>query len=154
MRVGEVRDVEALEQLVDAPAPRVGDVRAHGEVWEERVLLEDEPDAPLLRTPVDPQRRVEPDLVAERNPARARTHESGDDAQRRRLARAGRPDERDRPLDLEAQLEVESAKREGEVRREGCHCRTSLIVMRSAALTSTSRALTASATVKFTSNSA
>ena len=47
-RLREVRDAEALEQLVDPLLAAVGDVLPHGQVREERVLLEDEPDAPLV----------------------------------------------------------------------------------------------------------
>ena len=41
-------------------AAAVGDVLADGHVREERVLLEDEPDAPLVRLAEEPCRRVEP----------------------------------------------------------------------------------------------
>src|SRR4051794_41715953 len=58
-RLREVRDAEALEQLVDSRLAGVGDVRANAQVREERVLLEDEADAPLLRPAVDPASRVE-----------------------------------------------------------------------------------------------
>ena len=60
--VGEARELDELEQLVDAladlllrPLPdreREGDVVAHGHVLERGVVLEDEPDvAPLGREP-------------------------------------------------------------------------------------------------------
>ena len=57
---GEVRDPEALEQLVDPLPAAEGDVAADVEVREERVLLEDEPDRAALRRQVDPRRGVEP----------------------------------------------------------------------------------------------
>jgi len=83
--VGEVRDSKALEHLPHALLAAERDIALDGQVREERVLLEDEPDAPLLRRPA--RRRVEPDLVAERDAA-ARPREPGDRAQRRALARA------------------------------------------------------------------
>src|SRR5437868_5958239 len=82
---GAVRDPEALEELVDARLAPVRDVLAHGHVREERVLLEDEPDAALVRRTRDAPLGVEPDLVVERDPAPWRTHEPGDRAQDRRL---------------------------------------------------------------------
>ena len=143
-------DAEALEQLVDALAPAVGDVRADGQVREERVLLEHEPDAALLRPQVDAALDVEPRLVVERDAARGRVREAGDRPQHRRLARARRPDERDGPRDVERERQLEVAKRKREVESEGSHLR----VTRRAALMRTSNALTASATSKSTSNSA
>ena len=100
-RVRERGDVEPLEQLVHARAARVRDVLAHGQVREQRVLLEDEADAPLVRLLEDLPRRVEPDLVAVRDAAALRPREPGDHPEHGGLARAGRPDERERALDLE-----------------------------------------------------
>jgi hypothetical protein len=51
--VGEVRDAEALEVLVGRVSPSVLHVAAHRQVREQRVLLEDEPDAALLGRQVD-----------------------------------------------------------------------------------------------------
>ncbi len=100
----QMRDLEAVEVLVDALPPAVGDVLAHVHVREERVLLEHEPDPALVGLESNPGRRVEPHLVAERDPPARRAHEPGDGPEHRRLAGAGRPDERDRPLDLEREL--------------------------------------------------
>ena len=98
---GKVRDAEPLEELVGAAAAAVGDVLAHGHVREERVLLEDEPDPALARAG---GRALPPSRTRPRRRARSgrrRPHEPGDRAQDRGLARAGRADERDRPVDLE-----------------------------------------------------
>jgi hypothetical protein len=95
-----MRDAEALQELVDPCLPGVRDVRADVEVRKEGVLLEDEADASLLRAAVDPAGCVEPRLFAVQDPALA-PDEPGDEPQHRRLARAGRADERDGPLDVE-----------------------------------------------------
>jgi hypothetical protein len=92
---GEVGDPEALEQLVGAAVPTECDVPAHPEMGEERVVLEDVADRALLRWPADAALRVEPDLVAEDDPACVGPRQPGDEAQYRRLPRARRPDERD-----------------------------------------------------------
>jgi hypothetical protein len=68
---------------------------------EEGVLLEDEADATLVRLAKDPTRTVEPDVLAERDPAPRWPHESGDRSEHRRLAGARRADERDGAVDLE-----------------------------------------------------
>src|SRR5262245_43323838 len=148
-RVRKVRDAKALEELVRPRLPAVRDVSADAEVREERVLLEDEPDAPFVGTAVDP--RTEPDLVVERDSPLC-PHEPGNRAQDRALPRARRPNERDRPLDLERELQLERAKRKPEVRREGCHVSTSLKTTRRIALITTSRAPIASAVSKSTAN--
>ena len=70
-----------------------------------------------------------------------------------RLACTGRPDQRDRPLDLERELQLERAKRKLEVCREGCHERISLRNRSRAALMITSSALIASAASKSSANS-
>ncbi len=57
---GEVRDPEALEQLVHSRAAAEGDVAADVEMREERVLLEDEPDGPPLGRQIDAGVAVEP----------------------------------------------------------------------------------------------
>src|SRR5205823_6198113 len=90
----------------------------------------------------------EPHLLVERDPS-AGSDKAGDRAQNRRLARAGRADERDGPADRERDPQLEVAKRKRNVESEGRH----LIVMRSAALTRMRSALTASATVRSWSNS-
>ena len=69
---------------------------AHAHVREQRVLLEHEADRAPVGRPVDPPRAVEPDVVAERDPAARGPVQAGDAAQHGRLARARGPDERDR----------------------------------------------------------
>jgi len=145
-----MRDPKSLEELRCTVAPGIRHVGAHAQVREQGVLLEDEADAPLLRPPGDPLLRVQPDLVAENDPAAGRTRQAGDHAQYGRLARPGGPDERDGALDVERERQLEVAKRKREVEAEGSHLR----VTRRAALITTSSALTASATSKFTSSSA
>ena len=100
--VREVRDPEALEVFVDPLTARVRDVLPDGQVGEEGVLLEDEPDPPVLRRTRHPALDVEPDLLPERHAPRGRTDEARDRAQYRRLARARRPDQGDRALDGES----------------------------------------------------
>ena len=100
-RVLEVRDPEPLEVLVDPFASRVGDVLADAQVREERVLLEDEADPALLRRAEHASPDVEPDVVSERDAPGRWTNEPRDRTQHRRLARARRPDQGDRPLDGE-----------------------------------------------------
>ena len=101
-----------------APVPaRVLDVLADGQVREERVVLEDEPDAaPVRRRATMPRPPSNHDLVADSDAARRRPHEPGDRAQHRRLAGARRPDERDassRPSRLSRRLE--RPKRDGDL---------------------------------------
>src|SRR5207248_606116 len=101
-----------------------------------------------------PGRAVVPDVAAERDPAGGRSRQAGDGAEHRALAGAGRPDERDRPLDRERQLDVEGAERNPEVCSESVsvHEVASLRAMRRAALMRTRRPLIASATSKSTVN--
>ena len=89
-------DAETFEHFPGPGAAGIGDVLLHGHVREERVLLEDETDASLLRQPVDPCRRVEEHAAVERDPPALGPDESGDRAQDARLARAGGADERER----------------------------------------------------------
>src|SRR5262249_7833291 len=146
-------DAEALEVLVGRVAPRVLDVLAHGHVREQRVLLEDEPDAPLLRRQVPVG--IDPDVVVDGHTSGLRPCQARDDPQHRRLARARRPDERDRPLDLERQAELEGPKKKGDlVESERCHERPRWSPARSTMLMSTSTPLIASVALKLTENSA
>jgi hypothetical protein len=48
---------------------------------EERVLLEDEPDAPFVRLPKEPHVGVQPNVVAECDPSSWRADETGDCSQ-------------------------------------------------------------------------
>ena len=115
----EMRDPEAVEVLVGRVAARVLDVLADGQMREERVVLEDEPDAAAGRGQGDVARLASnqtspPDAM---RPG-GRRDEPGDRAQDGRLAGAGRPDERHRRVDVEAQLEAESPKRDGDLFEE------------------------------------
>ena len=69
-RLGEMADPEPLHQLGRAAAAAEADVRLHRQVREERVLLEDEPDAAPVGSAQRPAGRVEPGGAAERNAAR------------------------------------------------------------------------------------
>jgi hypothetical protein len=111
-----VRDPKALEQLVDAPVPGVGDVLADGQVGEEGVLLEYEPHAALLRASIDAPLDVEPDLAVERHATRVGPDQAGDHAQDRGLAGTRRADKGDDALDLERKPQLVRAKTECEVR--------------------------------------
>jgi hypothetical protein len=102
---GQVVDPEAFEELVHARVATVGDVPAHAQVREERVVLEHVADRAFLGRPVDPPRGIEPGLIPEPDRAGVGPRETCDRAQDGRLARAGRPDERDRlGPDLEREL--------------------------------------------------
>ena len=118
---------------------------------EERVVLEDEPDAAPVRGQVDAA-RLEERLAVEDDPPLRRPHEPGDRVQHGRLPRAGRADERERLApDLERYRELEGAKRMGEVELKR-HRVSTFAASRIAALTATSSALIASASRKSTSN--
>ena len=150
---GERGDPEALEQLPHAPPAAEADVRLDGQVREERVLLEDEPDRAPLRRERDPSLGIEPGLRTELDPARGRPEQSRDRAQDARLPRSGRPDERERLApDLELYTEREGAKRVVEAEVERVHEGRSLTKRRMAALTMTSSAPIASARSKAMSN--
>ena len=148
-RVLEMRDLEALEVLVRRVAPGVLDVLAHRQVGEERVVLEDEPHATPLRRLEHASVGVEPDLVVAADPADGRLDETGDRVEDGALARAARADEREGRADLEAQLEPEIPKRDGDlVEGELRHDSPILSVRRRTALIATSTALIARAVVK------
>ena len=123
------------------------------EVREQRVLLEQVADPPLLGRTVDPGRRVEPRLAVDADTPLPRPRQACDDTERRRLARPGRPDERDGLAALDRQLDVrvEGAKGMGVVDPERHRVR-SLTESRTPPLTTTSTALIARATSKSRSN--
>ena len=144
--VRQVRDPQTVEQSVGVAAAE-GDVLRHREVRKERVLLEDIADGALLGAKVDLP--VEPHVVSARNPASRGLHEARHRTQHRGLTRAGGPDERDRLApDVEAQLDVEAAGRNGEIEPKRIHPAT-FSPMRMPAPTRTKSALIASATSKF-----
>ena len=150
----EVRDPEALEQLAGAGLAAVLDVAPHGQVREERVVLEDEPGPALVGLQVDRLQGVEPRLAAGRDPPGLGPRQPGDRAQHRRLAGPRRPDERDGALDLERQPDVESPKRERDPVEDERHESARWRAARRRMLTPTSTPPIASAASKSTSNSA
>ena len=96
--LGEVRHLHELEQLLHAGLARLLrflpdlepelDVLEHGHVAEQRVVLEHEPDGPLLDA-------LGGELdVAQPDPSRGRRLEPGDHAEHGALARARRPEQR------------------------------------------------------------
>ena len=80
------------------------------------------PDGAAVGRAVDLARAVEPDVVAERDPPARGLLQARDGAQDRRLARARRPDERERlGADRQAGAELERTKGVGEVELERRH---------------------------------
>ena len=131
-----------------------GDVAAHVEMREERVLLEYEPDPPPLRGKSIPRVVSSQVSGAERDDPVIRPKQAGDGPEHARLARAGRADERDGlGTELECYREPEGAKSVIEVESERVHVRTTLTAKRIRALATTSSAPIASALSKLTSNS-
>ena len=102
-----------------------GDVLEHGHVPEERVVLEDEADAAIAGGAVG---RV---LAVEKNGAGIGEFQPGDDAQQRRLAGAGRAEQRhqlargNRQIDLVERGELPELL--GDVFRLRCSCRFALL---------------------------
>ena len=153
-RVGQVRDAEALEVLVGALLAGVGDVLANGQVREERVLLEDEPDATLVRLAKEPRarcraRRRRRARSVRAAGGRARRSPGAPTSCRHPTARRGRRCRRPRALAPAQKTRSGSVKSAA----EGCHSEVSLREISSAALIRTSSALIASVTSKLTSNS-
>src|SRR6476646_1792265 len=106
----EVTDPEAVEVLVGLVAARVLDVLAHGQVGEQCVVLEDEPDAPLLRPHGDSTLCVEPGLVVTPDRASGRLDEPGDRVEHGALPGARGADEREGRVDRETQAELEARR--------------------------------------------
>lgn len=94
-RAGEVGDANALEQVWALSLRGEAHVAGDREVWEQGVVLREVSDSSSLRGDVEVALGVEPDLVAERDPAGPWTLQAGHAAQQRRLPRTGWPDERD-----------------------------------------------------------
>ena len=114
----EVRDPKALEQLVDAPVPGVGDVLPDGQVREEGVLLEHEPHTALLRAcdrgPCSTSSQASPSSAT--RPESGRIRPAITPQRPMVLPGTRRPDERDGALDLEREPQLVRAKTECEVR--------------------------------------
>ena len=130
-------------------AARVLDVLADGQVREERVVLEDEADPAALRRHEDAPLGVEPGLLVAADRAGGRLDEAGDRVEDGALAGSRRPDERDRRVDREAQVELESPKRDGDLfEGDRCHESAILSVSSRTALIRTSTPLIARAASK------
>ena len=119
LEAGELDEVEKLQHPVAdlgarRPRPRrprgepEGDVVEHLHALEQRIALEDEADVPLLH------REAERILAAEEHPARGRELEPGEDAKERRLARAGRPEQRHQLAGLDLERDVMERRRVAE----------------------------------------
>ncbi len=101
--------------------PAIKDVAADAHVRKQRRLLRDVADVPRVRRHVDPATRVEQHSITDRDPATGRTTQPRDGIQRRRLARAGRPEERGDPTgQLLVQLQQEGPCRSVKSRSITC----------------------------------
>jgi len=91
------------------PGRAVGDVTPGRHPREQRVILEDEPDAAALDRERDPGRGVEPGLPADGHGPPLRPQQAGDRAQERALPGARRADEREALArsDLDPHVEAE-----------------------------------------------
>ena len=103
---------------------RAGDVLERRQVRKEPVVLRDVADGTLASRPVDAVRRVEPDVVVERDATTAWPQQPGDRAQQRRLAAARRADDADDLARGEREVEVERrpvvAERDAQCHRPTC----------------------------------
>ena len=99
-------DPEALQEVADARA--VAGAKTHValnvEVGEQRVLLEEVADPPLLRRDVPPAVGVEEHGVVDGHKSRLWTQQAGDDAESRRLTCTGRADQGERLAPGDAQV--------------------------------------------------
>ena len=100
---GEMADAEALEELVDARAVAGPEahVPEHVEMGEERVLLEEVADPPVLGGDVHSAAGVQQHPSVDGDRARLGLQQAGDDAEHGRLAGARRADERQRLAGLD-----------------------------------------------------
>ncbi len=123
----EMVDAEALQQLAGPIASAERHVLPDRQVREQRVLLEDEADRPLVGVERDPLGAVEPRVLPERDAPAIGTAQPGDRPQHGRLPGSGRPDERD-PLapDVEREAQRVGAKADGDVGVERFHAESSL----------------------------
>jgi hypothetical protein len=90
---------------------RLHHVRGRGEVREQAVMLEHEPDPPLARGEIDARARIEPGYPVGTDVALLRPGQPGDRTQDRRLAAARRADEREQLLRRAVELDVERYRR-------------------------------------------
>jgi hypothetical protein len=94
-------DLARLRPLAARPHPQpVGDVVGHGHVAEQGVVLEHEADATAAH------RNARGVLVAEQDAAGARRLQAGDQAQKGRLARAGRTQQRHQLAGMNREIET------------------------------------------------
>ena len=111
-----------------------GDVLVNGHVGPERIVLEQETDAALVRRDVDAERAVENDGVADGDAPARRGLETRDHAQRGRFAAAGGTQQRDEGVvgDGEAQVldGVEFAPRLAPVTLLTSALQTRMVMMR------------------------
>ena len=122
-----MRDPEPLEQVGPVAPAGEAHVAGDGQVREQAVVLRQVADAASLGAEVDAcaRRRTRASSPSAIRPAR-RPLEPGDGAQQRRLAGAGRADERDRlGADAQRGAKIERSPREGDVDVEEVHERTS-----------------------------
>ena len=89
--LGKTGDPETFEEVADPVFRAEGDVRLDGEVWEERVVLEDEAGRTVLRRDVDTPGGVEPPRLAHADRPPLGANQAGDRAQQGRLPRPRRP---------------------------------------------------------------
>ena len=88
--VGEADELEALGHAL-APLGAEADVAGHRQVREQRAVLEDHADPPVLG--LDPHAVAGHGAARDRHAARVGLLEAGDHAQQRGLARAARPEQ-------------------------------------------------------------
>ena len=117
---------ETIEVGVGLVPARELDVLANAEVWEERVVLEEEANGALVQRSRRSCASRRTTSRRPRRPSRLRPHEPGDRAQDRRLARSRRADQRDGPLRPPASAGGRRPEAEpGSGRGENCHERSS-----------------------------
>src|SRR5262249_42116108 len=151
----EMPDRESVEVLVGPVAACVLDVLANGEMREERVVLEEEADAPVVWAEGDAFGGIEPARAVRRDAARRRQAQACNRADYGRLPGAGRLDEGDRRVEVEAQAEAEGPKRYNDLfEGERCHVSPILSPSRRMTLKRTSTPDIARVASKFRSNSA
>ena len=129
-------DPEAPQQVRPIAPAREADVRRHGQMREQPVVLREIADATSLGAEVNPLLDVKPTIGAESDPTRERTLETSDRPQQRRLAGAGRSDDRHRlGTEVQRRAKIERPAGESDVDVEKGHeRRSSLDVSRMAPL--------------------
>jgi hypothetical protein len=140
---GEIGDAEAVHE-VRPRATAEGHIALDGEMGEEGVLLKDVAHRTILGPAV--AAAAEPDLAVDLDSPATGPSEPCQSTKHSRLARAGRPDERNGlATDLERYLDVEVANRDREIESKRAHVKT-FSPTRMAAPVATKSALIARAT--------